>query len=557
MGATLSQMRQSVIAVDGCDDFVGGASTSALKAAGGEVDGEASVGAQPRAADASAAMAPMPECDKVDAPMRQPQRSATDQLTGMPREEPWPTAPPNGPPAEATSCANKRPPMEDRRLVVDGSEGCMPELGRVPSDHAGCGTEEDSTSSQQDSPISRARRARRNQPEQVARAGQDSEVSFDAFRASDDLPLAVRARSLAYGLAPTQRLPIGGARPAGRSGGREDALRRADVTLCYGVPPRTVPEAPPVLPAGRATRMHHPAAQSPNSMTTNAEPCAWPGMAAGPGAHALREPIRGSSGSQVELPAASQSTNLHPAMAAARPAPRPTSAPHAAPPASPIASSASSFEALARVAPRVHGRRRSRPAGRAAAGGAPDVDATPAGGRKRTAKRKERPPTSLASEVTQDGSRCQVCSLPWHRSGSHQACTLPCGHLFGRSCIEAELRRRAASTRERCECPICKSTAFVRQVRLVFVTSEAAADEAQLGRRRAELAAELANEEELARKAAHRRKAAEKRIADLRSQWAVVFAARQPAMVGTACDTSLPPLTVCIGQTAEPSAGIV
>ena len=102
--------------------------------------------------------------------------------------------------------------------------------------------------------------------------------------------------------------------------------------------------------------------------------------------------------------------------------------------------------------------------------------------------------------------RCTLCSLPWHRSGSHQAretsrahsthrrphapppakpprarstcsrphprgsqaCTLPCGHLFGLSCIVAELRRRRETPRERrerSECPICRQGAVEQQVR--------------------------------------------------------------------------------------------
>jgi hypothetical protein len=93
----------------------------------------------------------------------------------------------------------------------------------------------------------------------------------------------------------------------------------------------------------------------------------------------------------------------------------------------------------------------------------------------------------------------------------------------------------------------------VRQVRLVFVTSEAAADEAQMHRRRAEIEAELANEEELARRAAQRRQAAEKRMLDLKSQWAAILAARQQPMGGTACDTPpLPPPALPISQAAEP-----
>jgi len=49
------------------------------------------------------------------------------------------------------------------------------------------------------------------------------------------------------------------------------------------------------------------------------------------------------------------------------------------------------------------------------------------------------------------------------------------------------------------------------------VTSEVAADEAQLARRRAELRAEIAHEEDLARQAAQRRAAAVALVAELRA----------------------------------------
>jgi E3 ubiquitin-protein ligase RFWD3 len=556
-GAAPSHKRQSRRAVDGCDcdDFVGAEGAPVAEAASCKVGNEASARAPPRAVDVSAVMTPMPECGGADVPVCQPPRSATDKSTSMPTDGPQPTARPDASPTEAASCASGRP--QDRLLVVAGSQSRMPESGPVPSDCAACGergTEEDSTSSQQDSPISRALRARQMQSEESAPADQHAVVSFDAFRASDDGPRSLCARAIVLGLAPA-RLPIAVAGPARQSGGRRDASRHADNMPRHAMPPRPVSESPVLPSAGRSANTLHGTADSPTDILQHAESRLWTDMAAVPGAHSLR------TANREEIPAASQSADLHPgiAIAAALAATRSTSVPRVAPPTSPIASSPSSFESRARVAPRVHGRHHSRTAGRTAAAGAQDSDATPAGRRKRTAKRKDRPPTSLASQVAQDGSRCQVCSLPWHRSGSHQACTLPCGHLFGRSCIEAELRRRAASTRERCECPICKSAAFVRQVRPVFVTSEAAADEAQLSRRRAELEAELANEGELARNAAQRREAAEARIADLRSTWAALLAARQPLVARTACDANAAPTALCISHGAEamPEAQVV
>ena len=52
------------------------------------------------------------------------------------------------------------------------------------------------------------------------------------------------------------------------------------------------------------------------------------------------------------------------------------------------------------------------------------------------AQKRAKSSRAAASDISQHGDRCQMCSQPWHRSGPHQLCSLACGHLFGFCCIE-------------------------------------------------------------------------------------------------------------------------
>lgn len=96
---------------------------------------------------------------------------------------------------------------------------------------------------------------------------------------------------------------------------------------------------------------------------------------------------------------------------------------------------------------------------------------------------RSKPAVPKSMEVAQDGQRCSICSQPWHRNGTHQVCSLPCGHLFGRCCIEEELKRRVASKRELSQCPVCRTTALRTHIRLIYATNEAQGDAQQRERR--------------------------------------------------------------------------
>ncbi|XP_040243654.1 uncharacterized protein [Aegilops tauschii subsp. strangulata] len=47
---------------------------------------------------------------------------------------------------------------------------------------------------------------------------------------------------------------------------------------------------------------------------------------------------------------------------------------------------------------------------------------------------------------------CPGCMVPWSTDGPHRICCIPCGHVYGRSCLEKLLRR---SGEESAKCPQC------------------------------------------------------------------------------------------------------
>ncbi|KAK9153889.1 hypothetical protein Sjap_001369 [Stephania japonica] len=71
-----------------------------------------------------------------------------------------------------------------------------------------------------------------------------------------------------------------------------------------------------------------------------------------------------------------------------------------------------------------------------------------------------------------DGLCCPICLEPWSSVGDHYVCCLPCGHLYGFSCIEKWLKRRknhapsALNVVESTETTILRSSMFHRSVLL-------------------------------------------------------------------------------------------
>ncbi|KAG6769764.1 hypothetical protein POTOM_025425 [Populus tomentosa] len=72
-----------------------------------------------------------------------------------------------------------------------------------------------------------------------------------------------------------------------------------------------------------------------------------------------------------------------------------------------------------------------------------------------------------------DGLFCPICMEAWTNEGDHHICCLPCGHLFGLSCIEKWLRQRGRLAK----CPQCNRKGTLRDIRKLFVPRIAVVDE--------------------------------------------------------------------------------
>ncbi|KAL3825860.1 hypothetical protein ACJIZ3_021889 [Penstemon smallii] len=70
-----------------------------------------------------------------------------------------------------------------------------------------------------------------------------------------------------------------------------------------------------------------------------------------------------------------------------------------------------------------------------------------------------------------DGSFCPICFDAWSDGGDHHVCCLPCGHIYGLSCIKKWLRRRGSS-----KCPQCKKKCAMKDIRLLYASRIVAID---------------------------------------------------------------------------------
>uniref|UniRef100_K4AIK7 RING-type domain-containing protein n=1 Tax=Setaria italica TaxID=4555 RepID=K4AIK7_SETIT len=50
------------------------------------------------------------------------------------------------------------------------------------------------------------------------------------------------------------------------------------------------------------------------------------------------------------------------------------------------------------------------------------------------------------------GPTCCICMEPWTCNDAHRSCCIPCGHVYGRSCLERWLHRCGESS---AKCPRC------------------------------------------------------------------------------------------------------
>ncbi|KAI3522854.1 hypothetical protein L1887_00906 [Cichorium endivia] len=72
-----------------------------------------------------------------------------------------------------------------------------------------------------------------------------------------------------------------------------------------------------------------------------------------------------------------------------------------------------------------------------------------------------------------DGLFCPICFEAWTSGGSHQICCLPCGHIYGLSCIKKWLQLRRSSGK----CPQCKGLCTLKDVRVLYAARLCVADE--------------------------------------------------------------------------------
>lgn len=77
------------------------------------------------------------------------------------------------------------------------------------------------------------------------------------------------------------------------------------------------------------------------------------------------------------------------------------------------------------------------------------------------------------SNDTDATSSCSICMEPWTSGGNHRISCLPCGHLFGRSCIRKWIRQ---SGRNIGKCPQCNKMCKLRDIRTLYVSRIAVVD---------------------------------------------------------------------------------
>nr|GEW99733.1 zinc finger, RING/FYVE/PHD-type [Tanacetum cinerariifolium] len=63
---------------------------------------------------------------------------------------------------------------------------------------------------------------------------------------------------------------------------------------------------------------------------------------------------------------------------------------------------------------------------------------------------------------------CPICSQSWTSNGSHRICCLPCGHIYGMSCIKKWLQQVVQNSSRKC--PQCNKLCTLKDVRVLYAT---------------------------------------------------------------------------------------
>ncbi|KAG7549390.1 Zinc finger RING-type [Arabidopsis thaliana x Arabidopsis arenosa] len=82
--------------------------------------------------------------------------------------------------------------------------------------------------------------------------------------------------------------------------------------------------------------------------------------------------------------------------------------------------------------------------------------------------------SSSSSGLQEDKeSLCSICMEVWTNGGEHQVSCLPCGHLYGFSCINKWLQHRPSSKK----CPQCNRACSLKDVVKIYASKVAAVDD--------------------------------------------------------------------------------
>ncbi|ELR16865.1 zinc finger, C3HC4 type (RING finger) domain containing protein [Acanthamoeba castellanii str. Neff] len=106
--------------------------------------------------------------------------------------------------------------------------------------------------------------------------------------------------------------------------------------------------------------------------------------------------------------------------------------------------------------------------------------------------KKSHKKAKVEHQLPESASQCTICLDSWQSSGPHKICSLKCGHLFGRSCIEKWLRNNKL-------CPMCKAKAQRSHIRPLFVQHLIVVDNTEECRLTKLLAEEAGKREKLVR----------------------------------------------------------
>nr|XP_016469046.1 PREDICTED: E3 ubiquitin-protein ligase RFWD3 isoform X1 [Nicotiana tabacum] len=72
-----------------------------------------------------------------------------------------------------------------------------------------------------------------------------------------------------------------------------------------------------------------------------------------------------------------------------------------------------------------------------------------------------------------EGLFCPICMEAWTNDGDHQICCLPCGHIYGLSCIKKWLQQKGSLGK----CPQCNKKCTLKGVRVLYASRLHAVDE--------------------------------------------------------------------------------